>query len=90
MNLVDLVYQALSVLHRKNSEKYYPSIEVWLYLEDESKKDLIELGYDLTSFTHFDLDKEILQLLGDNNGIPFRVQKEYAEDGSVYCFYWIP
>ena len=51
MNLVDLVHKALTVLYQRNGDKkYYSSFEVWLYLEDECKNDLIKLGYELLFF----------------------------------------
>ena len=91
MNLVDLVHKALTVLYQRNGDKkYYSSFEVWLYLEDECKNDLIKLGYELLFFTQFDMDKEILRLLGDNNGKPFRVQVVFDEDGLTSGTYWIP
>ena len=91
MNLVDLVHKALIVLYQRNGDKkYFSSFEVWFYLEHECNNDLIKLGYKLMSFTQFDMDKEILRLLGNDNGKPFRVQVDYDEDGLSSGTYWIP
>ena len=92
MNFVDLVHKALTNLYKRdgNKQKYYSDFEVWCYLLNMYPAEFNLLGYDRAVFTHFDMNTEVLTLIGDNNGIPFRVQKEDAEDGSVYCFYWIP
>lgn len=92
MTLVDLVYKVLDTLYKRDgiSQKYYPAFEVWSYLIEEKKEDLHKLGYNWMTFTHFDMDCEVLTLLGDNNGNPFRAHKEDADDGSEFCKYWIP
>ncbi len=92
MNLIDLVFIALTGLYRRdnNNQKYYASLEVWLYLKEECKEDMIRLGYNLESFFFDDMDNAILNFPGFNNGDPFRVQKEPAEGGTYYCIYWIP
>lgn len=90
MNLIDLVLNALTVLYQKNRKEYFKSFEVWSYLVVACEEDLTRLGYDLKSFSQFDMDNDILYLLGDNNGNPFRMQRDTAEGGTFFYYYWIP
>ena len=92
MNLIDLVYIVLKALYKRDGNKSncYSAFEVWSYLLNIYPDDFDKLGYDRVSFTQFDMDTEVLTLLGSNSGVPFRVHREPTEDGLFLCDYWIP